>query len=314
MDSWYYEYANLSTTVKADMIKGNRFVRDFRYIKDIIDMKISMFDYEDLPDEDLTSEILETALMFNNKLCFYFIPGLQSWKLCKWLPDGDYNEYYKPRFVKLESIVGSVVYATRVPYKDIILVKDNTMDIIPFLVLSEYIAKIKKLEEDMEKVVTIATLPLMVVGNKKQASALKQVAKKLGSSDPFIIGDDMIGDQVKSFGINATVEPAQIYELRHKYINECRASVGIYSVDEKRERIVTQELLNLNDFSDTVYQEAVNERKRFVNQLNAKGCNVKLKEVYKQVFKESVKEAEQLAIANAGGESNIERKDGNKDA
>lgn len=308
MDNLYYAYANLGSITKQEMIKQGYPWFTWRYIKDLVDVKVSLFTYDNLPDEDLTSEILETALMFNNRLCFYFVSGLQTWKLCKFIPDGAFNDYYKPEYVNIISLQGNHTYGTHVPYKDIILVKDNTMDIIPFLVMNEYITKIVNIENTIEKVLTLCSLPLGLVGSKKQANALKQVARQMGTKDPFIVGDDMIGD-IKSFAINVPVKPAEVYELRHKYINEARASIGIYSVDEKRERIVTQELLNLNDFSDTTYQEMVNERQRFIKELNARGCNVKLRETYKKVFHESVIEAEQLAIANAGGEKNMEDKE-----
>ena len=307
---WYYNFLNTSQFLKERMIKDGLPIGGFRYIKDIIDMRVGMFSYDNLP-EGLTSEILETALMFCNKLCFYYSEGLGKWVLARFLPHGDYNEYMKPKFVSVMSLSGSYTFDDIVPYEDIILVKDNRMDIIPFLYINEYIQKISEIENTMSKVMKICSLPLAIVGNKKQATALKLTAKKMGNDDPFIVGDNEITDEVKSFNIEVPVAPLEFYTLRHKYINEARASLGIYSVDEKRERIVTQELLNLNDYSDTVYQESVNERKEWIKKLNEKGLNVVFKETYNQVFKQSVIEAKELAIANAAPEK--DKKEDTKD-
>ena len=304
----YYNYCNLDNAVKEQMVKSGTPLSGFRYIYDICNTEVAQFSYDNLP-EGLTSEILETALLFTNHLCFYNSSALGKWVLCKWIPCGEFNEYYKPTKVNLITISGNVNIASEVPYEDIILVRDNRMDIIPFLVISEYIQKITRIEDVMDKVMTICSLPVGIIGNKKQATALKQMANKMGVKDPFFVGDDTVMDQVRSFDISVPVSPNDFYDLRKKYINECRASQGIYSVDEKRERIVTQELLNLNDFSDTIYQAKVNERKDFVKQMNEKGCNIVFKETYKQVFKQSVNEAKELAIANKAGDDKGEPKD-----
>ena len=302
---WYYNFLNTSQFLKERMIKDGYPIGGFRYIKDIIDMRVGMFNYENLP-EGLTSEILETALMFCNKLCFYYSSGLGKWVLARFVPNGEFNEYMKPKTVRVMSLSGSYTFGENVPYEDIILVKDNRMDIIPFLYIREYIDKIAEIESTMSKIMKICSLPLAMVGNKKQATALRLAAKKMGTDEPFIVGDNEVIDGLKSFDITVPVGPMEFYTLRHKYINEARASLGIYSVDEKRERIVTQELLNLNDYSDTVYQESVNERKSWVNQMNAKGNNVIFKETYNQVFQQGVKEARELAIANAAPEDKKE--------
>lgn len=305
---WYYNFLNTSQFLKERMIKDGIPIGGFRYIKDIIDMRVGMFSYDNLP-EGLTSEIIETALMFCNKLCFYYSAGLGKWVLARFIPNGDFNEYMKPKKVRVISISGNTTFGEEVPYEDIILVKDNRMDIIPFLYIHEYIEKIAEIEATMSKVMKICSLPLAIVGNKKQATALKLTAKKMGNDDPFIVGDNEITDEIKSFDITVPVGPIEFYTLRHKYINEARASLGIYSVDEKRERIVTQELLNLNDYSDTVYQESVNERKRWISEFNSKGGNAIFKETYNQVFEQGVKEAKELAIANSAGDKKEVTKD-----
>ena len=310
MGMCYYNYQNLDQATKECMVKYGFNIAQFRYIYDICNTKVAQFSYGKLPD-GLTSEILETSLLFTNHLCFYHSEVFGKWFLCKWIPCGEFNEYYKPTKVNLISLSGNIDIASEVPWEEIILCRDNRMDIIPFLVIAEYIGKIVKIEDTMDKVMTICSLPVAIVGNKKQATSLKQMATKMGVKDPFIVGDDTMTDSVKSFNITVPVSPNEFYDLRKKYINECRASQGIYSVDEKRERIVTQELLNLNDFSDTVYQAMVDERKEFVRQLNEKGCNVEFNETYERVFQQSVDEARALAEANAVEKN--EPKAGDKD-
>lgn len=291
-----YNLINLNGALRESFIRNGLTEGDLRYIKDIVNTRISMFSYDGLP-EPLTPQILETALMFMNNLCFYHSTSLGGWILCRYIFGGDFDLYWKPTHVNLLTISGYPV-AYEVPYSDIILVRDNEMDIIPFLPICEYIKKIKHIEDCMDKVLDICSLPLAIVGNKKQANALKVVASKLGHKNPFIIGDDTILDQVKAFDISVPISPTEIYDLKKKYLNECMSSLGIYSVDEKRERIVTQELVNQNDYTDFIYTGALNERTRFINELNSRaGLNIKIIESYEINRQDEIEEKSEQAKA-----------------
>ena len=166
------------------------------------------------------------------------------------------------------------------------------MDIIPFITINEYICKINKVEQTVFKTLAIASLPIALVANKKMGKQLNEIAKQLGNSNPLIVGDDSLMDIVKGFNIDVPVSPLDIYELKQKYRNECLSSLGIYSVEEKRERIVTQELVNQNDYTDFVYQDAKMERERLVKQLNERDPSLELRliETYEVNVKETIKE------------------------
>lgn len=309
-DSWYYNFMNMESAVQQCLIKG-RLPYDIRYLKDIVSTRVSMFKYKNIEKiKGLTSEILEIALMFSSHLCFYNSVALGGWILCRYTVGSEYSYYLKPTKVNLIAFNGESI-ATEVPYKDIILVKDNSMDIIPFICVHEYIMYIKKIENSLLKVLDVASLPLALVGTKKMASQLKSIANKLGNSDPYIVGDDTLIDTVKGFGINVPVNPLDIYELKSKYRNECFSSLGIYSVDEKRERIVTQELVNQNDYTDFVYQDAKIQRQYFVDMLNKidQSLDIELVEAYEVNVKETVKDDAYKAKEIAKAENSVTKED-----
>lgn len=304
-DSWYYDFMNMNQSLKGALIKGGVPWLQFRYIKDMVNTKIGMFEYENCPD-GLTSQIIETAIMFNAHLCLYNVPGIGV-VLGKYVPASDYNYYWKPNKVDVLALNGNTL-ATMVPFEDIVLVRDNKADIIPFLVINEYIEKISYIEDKLFKELNIATLPVVLAGNKKQATTMKLTASKLGYKDPFIVADDSVVDSVKSFDIRLTINPVDIYTIKRKYMNECIASLGIYSPEEKGERLLVDEIASQNDYTDFIYTEAVNERKRFVKECNEKfGTSIELKETYMLNFKQSVEEQRQMAKAtNVGGKKVME--------
>ena len=79
--AWYYDFMNPNQALSRALIKeGLAF--ELHYIKDIGSTKISMFRYKNIEKiKDLTSEIVETALMFNWNLCFYKSVPLGGWIL-----------------------------------------------------------------------------------------------------------------------------------------------------------------------------------------------------------------------------------------
>ena len=67
---WYYDFINLSSAVSQALIKEGK-VPYFKYIKDIINTKVSMFEIKNIERiPDLTNQILFGSLMFQNCLCF----------------------------------------------------------------------------------------------------------------------------------------------------------------------------------------------------------------------------------------------------
>lgn len=315
---WYYNFMNIDSYVQKKLIKDGCPICELHYIKDIICTKMSMFKVNNINKIDgLTNQILFAALMFSNHLCFYKNAGLGGWVLCRYLSGSTFNKYYRPKTVNLIALNGESI-ANDVPFEDIVLVRDNEMDIIPFLTINEYIQKINKVENTIFKVLDITSLPLAVVGSKKMSTQLKTVAKQLGSENAFIIGDDTLPDIVKAFDIKVPVNPLDLYELKQKYRNECLASLGIYSVEEKRERIVTQELVNQNDYTDFVYQDTKMELERFIKELNDKDPTLQLTliETYEVNSNEAIEEkAKEVKETTKAEQENLkDNKEENKDA
>ena len=289
----FYNYNNLESYMQKMQLQYDP---DFlRWIRDIINTKITMFQYEGLP-EGLTSEIMERALMFNNFLCGYKDPAL-GFIIARWRPDSEYDLYWKPYYVTLLTVSGRII-KTKVPYKDIILFRDNPMDIVPFLVLNAWITKIREKEMTLDNIFTWLSLPAVFSGDKDQITALKQVAKKAEMRAPFAFAAKNFKDHLEQFDIKLPVELSDVYDIMKKYRGMTFASMGIYEVDEKRERIVTSEIQAQNDYVDFVYTGMYNERKRFVEEVNSRyGMNLVLKESYVENQKDNVKLQREMSEA-----------------
>ena len=305
-DSWYYAFTNPNSALMMALHERN-LPFGIRYLKDILSVKISMFRYKDIEQKikGLTSEILETALCFNCMLCFY--DSGAGLGLFRYVPSALFSQYMKPTHVNLFALNGDSI-ATNVPYEDIVVVRDNSADIIPFIPMVEYIMQVQRIDSTIFKVLNTLSLPIVIAGNKKLTNQLKETAKKLGSTDPYIVGDDNLIDSVKAFNIDMPINPADVYLLKTKYRNELLSSIGIYSVEEKRERKIVSEVASQNDYTDHIYMDMLSQRRRMVRELKQKfGLEVEIQESYKETVKETIAEAMAMARAqgvNQGGNNN----------
>ena len=305
-EAWYYDFMNPNQALSRALLKeGLTF--ELHYIKDIGSTKISMFRYKNIEKiKDLTSEIVETALMFTWNLCFYNSTSLGGWILCKFTPSTLLNIYMKPTHVDLMALNGDPI-ADGVPYEDIVIVRDNALNIIPFIPMVEYIRKMQRIDNSIFKILNVAALPLAFVGNKKAANSLKTIAGKIvEGQDPVVVGDDAMVESVKAFDMDVKINPLDVYELKTKFKNECLSSIGIYTVEEKKERKIVSEVASQNDFTDHVYQDMKTQRLSFIEELNKRDSSLGLElvETYTLNFEDTVEETRQIADAQGMGGNN----------
>lgn len=299
-----YDYLNLSQLMKRLGLDGH-YIK-FKYLKGLVNTKISMFKYKNLP-ENLTSEILETALMFNNHLCFYNSDSL-GLVLCRYLPLEEFDIYWKPTHVDLLALNGKTI-ATKVPYEDIVLVRDNECDIIPFLWILEFIEVLERTEDTLMKNMLLIQLPIVFTGKKEQVNTYKQLIKKALNIDPFAIADRESVEALKQFDINMPVKLDEILSVYKNYKNMCLESEGIYGTEtQKRERLLVGEVQSQTEYVDYIYQGFLNMRENFIEEVKNKfGYEIEIEESYLKFRKQEIelqnKSMQNNPIQNQGGDA-----------
>lgn len=283
-----YDFFNLNQALKKNILEG-KYPLSLRYLKDFLNTKVSIFEYEGLP-EPLTSQIVENMLLFNNRLCWYQDKILGTF-LCRYVPDSDYDIYMKPKTVSLLGLNG-VTIKTKVPYKDIVLCLDNTMDIIPFITILEYIYKMQEIENTLSIQIDWLKLPAVwSVPNKDCLSTIKRIIKKSENFEPFAVVDESVGSKFNQFDLKLPVEPESLIEIFKNYKNWCTESFGISgNASQKKERLLVGEVASQSDYSDTIYDDMKRNREIWIENVNKMfGTNIKLVERYQLRKKEEMK-------------------------
>lgn len=286
-----YDFLNLSQLMKRLGLEGH-YIK-FKYLKGLVNTKISMFKYKGLP-EGLTSEILETALMFNNHLCFYKSKSL-GLTLCRYLTLGEFDIYWKPTHVDLLALNGKTI-ATRVPFKDIVLVRDNECDIIPFLWILEFIEVLERVEDTLMKNMLLLQLPIIFTGKKEQIASFKALVKKTLNIDPFAFADREAIEALHNFDINLPVSLDEILSVYKNYKNMCLESEGIYGTEtQKRERLLVGEVQSQTEYVDYIYQGFKNMRTNMLDEVYEKfGDKIEMVESYRLFREDDIELQNQL--------------------
>jgi len=266
----------------------NQDMETMKWFKNIAGSKISQFKYENLPN-DIPSYVLQQALFYRNKLCLYQHPVLGV-VLCTYLPGSDYDLYWQPKKVDLLSLSGKTI-AVKVDFKDLILIKDNELDIPPFLIVNEWCKNIVDKEKTLNILNVLVRMPTLLTGDKTSVAALKQMLKKALNYEGFAFTSKGFSQKLEQFNITLPVKPLEMYELITKYYQLANNAVGIYSSESKAERVLTGEVASQNDVVNSIYEESLLLARDWIEKANSQfGCNIELIENYV----ENVKEDNQL--------------------
>ena len=301
----YYDWMNRQNLL--DRMKITGIGVSFRNLINFIETRIAQFSYEGL-EPDLPPYILREALMFNNRLCFYNSPTFGI-VLCRYLPLGTYDFYWRPETVDLLALNGTTI-ATNVPFKDVVLVKDNKMDIIPFLWLTEYFGLMDNIENTITKDIELLKLPAIFKGNEKMVTSFNSLMNKALGFKPFAVSDKLGAESFEMFNIALPVSPEELLSLWKNYKNLALESIGISGTEtQKRERLLVGEVESQSEYKNYKYIDYKQCQDDWIKEYNKKfNRNVKLIENFVEFKDESIdidaKREEALAEAESKGDVN----------
>lgn len=302
-----YDLTNLSQFIKKLAITDPNAV-SFRDLKQYIELKMSMFEYEGLPN-DLPSEVIRGALMWANHLCFYK-SAIHGVVFCRYLPSNTFNKYMLPNKVDLVFLNGEPL-ANGVEFNDIVRVRDNQLDIPPILWLMEYFSELHNVENTLNKVLDVLKLPCTFIGNEKTVTSFKSLIKKALNFEPFAVVDKQAVDAFNQFNIDMPVKLDEYISVYKNYKNMALESIGISGTEtQKRERLLVGEVESQSEYKNLTYTDFKREQNKWIDACNKKfGTKFKLVETLVEYqdteLDRRIEEAERTAEAeNTGGDNN----------
>lgn len=245
----------------------------------ILSLALNRFKWVNLP-ETCDERYLEWCLLFNGvasiahprkKLKDYFF-STQATQI------GEFNVYDNP--TKWRSF-GNNNWGYECNWSNGVLVYDNRMrrSLLPSIEL--FSKRLANIERTIDMNVFQQRRPYILTAPQERVNDLSNMAKQLSGFEPMILGYDSL---VSDYGVKAEVLPLevpfiaeQLQTVEQNIWRDIYRLLGIESIHEKGDRLITSEVNALSQPSELMALDPLNARREAADKLNARfGLNIKV--------------------------------------
>lgn len=233
------------------------------------------------------SDYIELLLFYYGQCC---IVNENGWKVKKCVPVGTFSEFAVPDRFNTSDYNGANQKIYK--YDEIIWIKNNAQCIPTFIWLRKYCDRISHLERVMDLNIDAQKTPYIIEATPEIHLSVKNVFKQIREMAQAVFLNNNKGgirDKVKVLNLNAPYLVDKLYAQKQNEINDALTVLGINTIDEKRERLVTGEAEISEELTENYIDIFYSTRKTAVEQFNkiTGGENLTLKIMKKKAGGES---------------------------
>lgn len=156
--------------------------------------------------------------------------------------------------------------------KECILVLNNYERIPTSSTINLFATRLTEAQRTADVNIKAQRTPILITTDQKQYFTLKKMYEEYDGNTPAIFGDKNIisSDAMKAFKTDAPFVAKDVMEYKREIWNEFLTTMGISNLDEKRERMVTNEIDSNNELVNLNLQSLLIPRKEACKQFNEK--------------------------------------------
>lgn len=241
------------------------------------------------------SDYIEMLLFYYGQCCIVNENG--GWKIKKCLPVGTFNEFALPDSFNTSNYngTGQKIYK----YDDVIWIRNNSQCIPTYVWLRKYCDRISHLERVMDLNIDAQKTPYIIETTPEIQLSVKNVFKQIREMAQAVFLNSNKGgirDKVKVLNLNAPYLVDKLYAQKQNEINDALTVLGINTIDEKRERLVTREAEITEELTENYIDIFYSNRLTAVEEFNKRtgGENLILKVMKQKAEQGAGEENEQL--------------------
>lgn len=237
----------------------------------------SMFEWSGLPN-GIDQKWIEKYL-FTEGVCVFFNDPEKGFMVAKTVLDGQLNYYDEPTSVRAygTNYEGSTSLKNNV---DCVLIRNNE-DMIPTsYTIQLFATQLTRISRVIDVNINSQKTPILIKCSDKEKLSLKNVYSQWNENEPVIYGTKDL--DIEKFEVLRTDAPVVFDKLqiqKHEIWNECMTFLGINNANtNKRERLITDEVMANNELVDLSAKVMLETRKRACEQINKIfGTNIDVK-------------------------------------
>lgn len=191
---------------------------------------------------DRLSEYIEGLLFWLGQCCLAKEGDI--WRVKKCMSAGNYGKLGHPDKFNTCDYDGSNVVIYDYDNPNFIWIKNNAMCMPTFVWLRKYCDRISHIERVMDLNIDAQKTPYIIESTPEIHLSVKNVFKKIRDMSEVIFTNANKGgirDKVKVLNLNAPYLVDKLYAQKQNEYNDALTLLGINTIDEKRERLITGE-------------------------------------------------------------------------
>lgn len=257
----------------AVVLNNETYVDYFERMKKVC---LSMFEWENLPPS-MNARFLEMCLFYNGQAALLYDDDYGY--INTMAADGGYiNIYglpteiqcYSYRFNQRRGLY--TVDTGEEKGKECILVLNNYERIPTSSTINLFASRLTEAQRTADVNIKAQRTPILITTDQKQYFTLKKMYEEYDGNTPAIFADKNIisSDAMKAFKTDAPFVAKDVMQYKREIWNEFLTTMGISNLDEKRERMVTNEIDSNNELVNLNLQSLLIPRKEACKQFNEK--------------------------------------------
>lgn len=236
------------------------------YFYRLKELAISMFDWKGLPSS-VDPRYIELTL-FDNNCAVYFRDEVMGDLCLNCLPQSMMNVYGDP--IKRRAYSKYNKYQRQLSDKDSVIIWNNYLRISSYNAVDLFARRLYNLDRIIDVNCNAQKTPMMVTANEQQRMTMINLYKEYDGNQPFIFGDKMLDqNSLKVLNTGAPYVADRIYEMKRNLWAEALNFLGISAINEKRERMVTQEAMMAQGDNISARYSRIRSRQEAVEKINA---------------------------------------------
>lgn len=236
-----------------------------QYYEWLTDLAVSMFEWQNLPDE-IDERYLELALYASGQAVFFY-DDVMGYMALRCTTSGLFNPYGIP---KERVAIGYNGYQKNVNDENSVMIFNNYMRRPTMPVMEQYAARLANLERAIDVNTNAQKTPILLTCEESQKLTLETVYQKYDGNEPVIYGYKAINpDSIKAISTGAPLVAPDLYELKTQIWNEAITRIGISNINsQKRERMITDEVVRNMGATISSRYSRLEMRKKAARQIN----------------------------------------------
>lgn len=241
--------------------------RTYQFIYErLVDLAISMFEWENLPDE-IDSRFMELCLFGEGMCVFFKDEDLEQFLAIQCMIGAPLNVY---RIPTIRTAYASNGYQRHLTDKDSVLIYNNYLHTNSQLGIELYTRRLYEIVRTMDVNIKAQKTPVLLISDENQRLVMKNLYKQYDGNEPFIFGDKKLNlDGVKVLSTQAPYVADKLMQNYTQVWNEALTFLGISNTNvNKKERLISEEISRNMGATVASRYSRLDMRKRACEEIN----------------------------------------------